>query len=496
MEKSNSKNSISYRTAIKIFRTMDELQLEKFEIFLRSEFFNISQDVQIIFQCIKENLPDPLFIGFEKKALNLLFSKKNNGKKVTPKLTLQLNDAIERFLIIHQLNQEDFYQKHFLQKSYVNQGLIDLFKKTSKKISTKLSENKTYDHSFHLKNFLIHESVYFHSSTEKNATSIDSLEKMIESLYAFYCMSRLRIGIEMSLRKNFIEENKELPGLEEALNFAHASESQHFQFYALLLELIQETESFQEGKFESIKNIFFEKIKLWKLSDQKNILQFLINYVTSFLNKGNKEIFPIQLDLFKFGLTRKLLFNENNLMSYSSFSNVLSTFLACKNFDEANIFVSNYKKHLEQAIRKDAARFSEGYIAMIKNDFTTAIQKLMLVSQKTDIFKLQVVCFLLRASFEQYLIEDNYKTLLDSSLRRFKNYFKKNNVIAKERAIGFFNLSKTINDFFQILENTPIKKQRTLKLKALLTALENETDPIMMKPWLTQKLQQELKRRK
>ncbi len=494
MIEKNSKNSILCKSAIEILRSFNKTQLKNFQSFLAADFFGISADVKKLFKLIHPKLDDENFVGFKRTTLKSLFERNENDTPIllSAKTPMNLTKALERFLIIKKLDQEDFTKNHLLLKSYSEQGLPELLKKTAKKTVTQLGKNKVYDHSYHLHNFLLQETIYLDPNTDKHHFEIDSQYKMFDHLDSFFCMTKLRLGIEMHLRKNFINEDKPLFALNESLRFGEKQTSFYFQFYTQLLQLVQD-KTYQENQFVLTKNIFKNNLTAWSHTDQRILIQFLINYITSFLNQGNREVLPLQLSLFQFGLKHGILLDHKKIMTYATFSNILTTHLACKKFKESHLFVEQYNKYLNPSIQKNAVQFAKGYIAMAQKDFVAAIENLSLVDQKSAISKLQVNCFLLRSSLEQYLIDPTFKQFLTSMINRFQHYVRKNKLNAQNRNIGFQNLSLTIKKFYQIIEYSTSKQQEKLSMTAFLTNVNDDPNPIMMKPWLIQKIQERLK---
>ena len=486
----NSKNSIICKNSVFILKSFSQNQLVNFETFIHSDFFKIQNDVKKLFQLILLKISTPNFIGFKRVELEKFFNQKNKGKptsyplaKLSNKTPMNLMKAIEQFLATKELEQNSFTKNHLLMKAYARQGLSAQFEKTSKNATQQLDKNKTDEHTYHLNRFLIYETIYLHPNTNKHLPKIESQKIMLESLDSFFYLTKLRLGVELLLRKNLVKEDKPLFGLDTAQKFAKQNPSFHFQIYTLLLQIIPQ-KKYQKKTFLTAKNIFEKHIDTWNHEDQRILIQFLINYITSFLNKGHKELFPVQLNIFKFGLKHKILLDHKKNITYATFSNILTTFLACKEFENAQLFVIDYNKYLDRPIRKNAIQFAEGYIAMAQKDFTTAIKKLSSVDKKSEISKLQVSCFLLRSTFEQYLIDPTMKTLLSSSIKRFQHYFRTNKLYTSDRNQGFLKLSRTIEKLCKIREKQITKKQRTLELKALANSVNDEINPIMMKGWL------------
>ena len=494
MSEKNIKNSILCKSAIEILRSFNKTQLKNFQSFLAADFFGISADVKKLFKLIQARSNDENFVGFTGADLKSLFEKKQNNPSIllNAKTPMNLTKALEQFLIIKKLDQEDFTKSHLLLKSYSQQGLPELLKKIAKKTATQLGKNKIYDHTFHLHNFLLQETIYLDPNTDKHHFEIESQYKMFDHLDSFFCMTKLRLGIEMHLRKKFINEDKPLFALNESLLFGEKQTSFYFQFYTQLLQLVLD-ENYQEDQFVLTQNIFENNLNAWSHSDQRMLIQFLINYITSFLNQGNREVLPLQLSLFQFGLKHKILLDHKKIMTYATFSNILTTHLACGKFEESHLFVEQYNKSLNPSIQKNAVQFAKGYIAMAQKDFVTAIEKLSMVDQKSEVSKLQVNCFLLRSSFEQYLIDPTFKKFLISTISRFQHYIRKNKLNAQDRNIGFQNLSRAIKKFYQMIEYSTSKKQEKLSLTEFLATINDDPKPIMMKPWLIQKIQERLK---
>lgn len=492
------KNSIHCKKPIAVIRSFTDDQKTSFESFLNSDFFEISDDVKKLYHIIMEKISDPNFIGFEKDKLKKVFKNTKlatlKQASLSSKTPMNLNKAVENFLIIHELNHHNFSQSHLLMKAYTRQGLPEYFEKTGRKTAKHLEKQKLRDQSYHLKKYLLHETICSHPKTETLTIAVESQSEMIDSVNDFFYLNKLRQQLELQLRKNFVAEKQSIPESEKAIRYAKKRKQPEFTFLVDLIALASK-KKFNETAFNKIRKLFEDSFFLWNKREQRQLLQFLINYITNFLVQGNDKLIQTQTDLFNFGLKHDIFLNYKKIMTHTTFTNIVTTFMYSNLKEETQAFIKNYSKYLDSAIREDAILFAKGYIAMSEKEYTNAVKNLSRLSKESEVAKLQVTCYLLRSSLEEYLSNREYNSLLSSYITRYENYFKNKKLYSLQRRNSFQILGKTVRKFYTIIKKRNTSDQDTIKLKELRAEIKDHQIQFPMKPWILSKIEGELKRR-
>jgi len=379
-------------------------------------------------------------------------------------------------------------------KAYTRQGLPNYFEKAGKKTIDALDKQELRDHSYYLKKYLFHQAVYSHPNTETLTTTVKSQKEMIDSIDDFFYLDKLKQQLELQLRKNFVKENRFVPELNMAIQHAKKSKRPEFLFLVEFIKLVS-VKKFKRAAFKKVKKIFEENISLWNKREQRQLLQFLINYITNFLNQGNDKLTLFQVELFELGLQHDVFLNHNKIMTHPTFTNLVTIFIHTDLKEKALAFIKQNSKYLDPSVRADAVLFAKGYIAMSEKEYASAVNNLSQLSKKSEVAKLQVTCYLLRSSLEEYLENREYNSLLLSHLKRYETYFKGKNPHSEERKNGFQILGSIVRRFYNILKRKNQSPQDYSKLSELKTEVAKPNNNFPMKPWILRKIVEEQERR-
>jgi len=470
-----------------ILQELSNKELEEFSIFLNSPFFKASKNAVSLYKIIYQQLKKQSNQEIDTQKVFRRFFPKNESvdlKKIG-KIAFELRTLLDEYLSIKQLRKAPIISKRLQANAFKEKGLTRFFERTQTKGISILEKNQNRDFNFHLNNFLIHQDIFLHPDTFKFSSEVDSLKKANQHLDLFFSMTKLRLGIEITLRKKWANDSSEVFLLEEIKNQVNQDASPILKMYVQMLELVENT-SFDKKSFDTIFKSFKKNLSL--LPHTENILfyYFLLNYVTAFINKGEHQYFPKQLNLYEFGIKEKLLMENNNRMTDATFINIVQTYNFLNKKEKAESFIKNYQKYLAKETQASAVLFSKAYLAFGKKKFDDCIRYIEKAAERSTHYKFKSRSLYIRCFYERFVKDKvRYKRFLKSELTNYTQYFNRLKLLSADRKTLYQNLGKTIRQLAEI-QIFPEGKQRTTRLKKLEKFLEQNN--MVAKTWVNQKI--------
>lgn len=465
----------------KLFTLLRGLRPEEihwFQKFLKSPFYNNSTLTIRLFEHLKKHLPE---LDSPKLSKEIVFKKlfPNEKFKVQKlrKVMFELANLTEEFFVTMYLRSNNFQRKKILVKELGERNLYSQFEKGTKGLIKEL-EALPYRDTFFYKNiFELNYNYSNHQETNRQKLNGELLKSATEHLDYFYLLQKQQLDFAVKSHEKLFKEKINLSTLKQAETAI--KKEPVFKIYELINKGISKTDN--DRIYFEIETLLKKEIEKLGRIDKVVILKILFNYSISQINKGREEYFATLFLLYKFGLEQDLLIEKNQIAG-STFTNIITTGVNLKEFDWVEFFIQEYKKYLPDSVREDASCFGLGVLFFHKKEFTRTIELILNHIFSKPLQILQSKTILLRAYFEQYLIDDSYYELLIAQTHAFEKFIRRNELISelkKERYLNFvLFIRKIVNGHWQNkLDNTLIEKL-------------NNTNAVLLKFWLLEKLKE------
>jgi len=470
-----------------ILLNFSKLELEQIQQFMQSPFFETPEEVKQLYDVIIEPLKANQSSLLNQAYLYKTYQSKHKlklSKEQFNKLVWKLHQTIEQFHSHLELKKNQWQQKEALLARYADNASPKTYLNLHKRSVKQLHNAPERAEAFQLKSFRLQNDLYFHRDTDKKTKEAGALLAATQAhLDQFYMLAKLRLGIELLTRQQFLNEKHTLYLLEEVMPLAKKQKDPTFDIYIALIKLIQKDSSFTFlkkaiGLFEMHLNRFNKK-------EQATILQFLLNYTNQRFSKGEAKYLTLQFELYQLAVQKKLLIENNQQMSDTSFTNVIITACLSKAFDYAYHFLQTNKKYLNPSTRKNAVSLSWAYIHFHNKQFGEAWKKILQTEFVTTDYKLRARSLLLRCYYEQLPYDEEIKRTLHYSLQNFKKFIYRLSSISQPVKARYNNQIIVVRALFQF--DPAIDKSNVFKTKWLDFI---ETHPIVAKAWLREKVEQ------
>ncbi len=387
-----------------------------------------------------------------------------------------LYKILMEFMVVRRPYSKDYrFEKEFLELKIFEEKAADKLKKLQReKLIRQLDQSKTKDQWSAFRQMLLYDVSYYNSIEEnridQKKTEIEQSLKLEEH---FHISSRLKYSTELLSRSQIMKFPTEKYNalFEEVLS----SKIDPTDNYQLLYQATFRALYTQVPKdFTIAYSLLQQKEELLTKTDRYQIFLYLINAVAQHSRLKTIEYGQQLLALYKFGLPRKLLFHEGQITRVT-FLNIVDIATKMRDFAFAKEFIRTYTKKLPKDYQKDTSTLAEVMIKFERKEYDIVLEKLRTFNFKYPDEKFRahilVLCTLYDLKSEPNVIWDKCNS--------FRTFTSRN----KTKLNSTFLLG--IENFISFVQKLLQQKLSQARLKNDL----NQTDPIVMRIWLQEKLE-------
>lgn len=467
----------------KLFQLLRQLtagQWNDLSEWMRSPLHNSSKEVLVLFNYFEKFKPALEHPSLEKSAIVTKVQKvRELNEKKLGHLSSKMMQIVESFLMWEMQDEKDFAAPINLLEYYHEAGLTNHYNAIMRKITKAHSLNPLRNTDFLFREYLLQQIQYHHS--DKNLRAYNSaLQKVSDSLDAFYLAEKLRHLCEMC-------------NYEKTLNVAYSKHLQNeliaaipdsafykidaIHLYFELLELMRNDESASYFKASALLEASSE---YFRVDELKWMYDILLNYCTrQVMHERDLSFQQEYFDLNKKLLEKDLLM-ENGQLSPWRYSNLITVALRLGQVAWSRSFVKKYKKHLPAEHRENLFYYKMGQIFYEEGEFEKAQENLVQVELKDPLLALSVKNLLVKIYFETQKEE-----LLYSFLEAYRIYILRHELLQPEIKTQVQNFI----DFTRKMLRTPDFEKE--KLHSLLDQLP-QASMMLHRDWVAMHLERKI----
>lgn len=467
---------------IKYFNSLSQEEVEKFDEFVSSPYFNKNEKNIKLFKYLKSLYPflEPPDIKNEALFKNI-YDEPYNAVKAS-RMISDFNRVFEKF--IYQLEHENniIYNNLLCLTALSKRGLRKKFEENSKKIIENFDEQflKDDDYYYTYQN-IQYENYSFYRDELSSAFPPEQLQKRSDNLDYFYFFSKLHTFRDMLLyqdnagkKLNFTHRMRD-----EILTFIRDNAAElkehHPNLYIIYLSLMMES-NLEDNSFavEYIEYLAYNHDRI-----PKGKLKYYYNYLLSFyitkVNNGELSFRKNLLELIKI-IDKYNLFLFNEFIPETDFNRAVITALTVGEFEWAEYFINTYGKRLQPDIKENIVNLSLAKLYFYKKDYAKASKWLQKVTEKASSTFINSRILEAKIAYE----EKNFISI-DYLIEGMRRYLERNK---KVREIDVINNKKFLY-FLRELVKLHSNKENTLIIKK---QLDNEEGFVPDKYWLYAKI--------
>jgi len=458
---------------IQQLKILNEVELKRFYLFLRSPYFTKSKDVVKLFEFVRKFHPNFKDKLLEKaRIFKKLFPKEPYSDIKLRNLQAKLSKIVESYLIQISYEQDEFEKKKRLTQIYDARNYYAEFERNSIQLLNSLDHQTYQDTAAYYDRYQIAQAYYLNINTSKKTSNVSLLKSALQNLQNFYAIEELRLGIDLKNRERIFSEAH---GFQPNPNVQISEDN---LLYSLLDKSWKLLENNDDVSFFDFKNTFLKNIPQIPLKEGMNIFPVLINYAIQQLGKREEKFGEQIFDLYKIGLANRLLF-ANGELSEETFFNIVTISSSLKEFSYAHQFIQHYEQFLNPIIRIDTRTLSLGILLFKEDNFVGTIDALLHFKFSHILNTLIAKSLLSRTYYHLYDEDPSYFEVLCAHCDTFSRFLGRTNSISEQKKIGYKN-------FLSLLRRVIHHKNAMVKDNSIRNRLINELDSfvtVVAKGW-------------
>ncbi len=465
-------------------------ELNSFSKYLSSPYFNQDERLFTIFEIYNDHIrKSSTEILTKQDVWSVIFPDKKYNDVQMRKLNSKLLKALEEFLGQKTYEKDLFLKKNMILKGIRQRKIERLYNSAVSAASREIEQ--TYDRSsayLYAKFFNAKERLDLFSENEilrkrsKNVASDVNIQEISDFLDMFYIAEKLRYMVKLQgWKKNFeidqeIHHTKELGKM---LRSGLYDDVIPIKLYRIILRSQQEPDNIENYKL--LKQLVEEHIDVFPDDEIREIYDALLSFCVRRVNKGDLSFQEETLDIYKESLKKEVLFRQGYLTAVT-FNNIVFFALRTGQYDWAETFINEYGHYLNDKDRNSSVSLSMARVEFYRKNYGKVIELLQQVEMKSVVYNLSAKTLLLSSYYEL----EEYDAL-DSFLNSFSVYINREKSISSRKRNLYKKLLSFVN---KIININPNDKEAVDKLSQEI----EETEGLIIKPWLLAKVKEKRKR--
>lgn len=463
---------------------MDNEEFRRLKRAFSSPYFATNTRLLTLYEYLKKHYPE-----FEEAKLQKekLFRKLYPGKPfndgVLRVLVREFSAVVEDYILLERLRSDKQLRKKMLVKEYGQRNLYEYFKKGTEELVSGFDESYVKDMEHYSEHIQLYQDYCFHPMTDNNDVEDDSLEKLMDSLDAYFVLAKYRFAQVLRNRNTMFKNKVEYRFFDMVRESKDDffKENEIISLYEVLNKIYNEND---EKYFLELKNIFFPIIGKIKRTDCRIIYFLGLNFCTRQINIGKSDYFLEQFDWYSIGLGNDLLI-ENGKMSDSTFNNIVNAACYKKDYRWAENFIQNHEKYLDVSIKEDALKYSKAILNYEQKKYNEAL--LLVVNHSFDlIYQLRIRTWRVVIAFELALNDNSFYETLNSHIDSYKKYIQRNTYFSEASVLPFKNHLMITEKLVKKIRSN----ERRANVKEWLVEVMKKEKKIALKRWLQLKLEE------
>lgn len=452
--------------------TKDEI--ERFDKFIRSPYFNSHKDTIQLFDVIKPFL--------KKESPEDLLTKENIYQKIYPNnsfddlqlrtLKKYLLKKLYQFLEYEAFSKANDSQSYFLLKALAEKELVKNFQFELQRKRRALEKSKEQDSLYFLRKFEVEDVALSFSYTHASRWEQKDILGVVNHLTYHYLAEKLKYACSIINMGNVFDVKQQIPLLEEILSYCEKELAQLpiviQVFYHLYRLYVQEDGEVHYHKLKSLSIEAYEKLPK---DDWHNIYFSLINYCNGQYRSGKEGYLEEMLALYKEMLAKDLLENLSLNLAHH-YKNITTLGLRLGEFSWTEEFIYAFKELLPLESRENNFRFNLANLRAYEGKYKDALSLLREVSFIDPFYRMGYEILLMKIYYECNEVEP-LLALCDS----FRLFVRRKRELSKRQQQAYMNFAK--------LTKKLIKNKLNFRYKQVdLSAQIEACDPLIERGWL------------
>ena len=429
-------------TVFEYLNNLSKSEFKRFELFLKSPYFNNYKTIILLFQYLKTKYPYIKRENVTPSSISLIvYGEENVNNVKIRKLISDFKKLFEKFLHHEFINRRTLTNADYLD--FLNKKeMHELYSMNLNEASLLLEKTIVKDNNYYLNKFQLYRTSSLYKFNYKHSSDFKQFNESLNNLDYHFIFLKLSSFITIYFIKISINWK---PGFNnnfsnEIMEFIRARKkyfSTHHHFIYALYLMVEMFSTMDDKYYDTLKRYYEnhkEKFRGMLISEyytyMSSFLRLKILFSKTDSSKYRQKLYNIYTQIFDSKNKYNYLFISGRLEG-SLFIQVVTVYLGVGDFERAVKFIGSYKKHLHIEIRDNAYNYALGVYYYYLNDLRTAVTYYNKISNKDPMYRYSRKVALIKLYYELnelFLMETEMKNLYQFSYR-YKGNFKNGEMI-------------------------------------------------------------------
>lgn len=474
----------------KVFQVLSKFsiyELNSFEKFIISPYFNSNERLILLFRVLRTHLNED-DKTLEKKAIwQEIDDKTGYDDTKFRKLCSDLLKLVEQYFAQIAFESKQIDINNYLLQELVNRKERKLFTTIKKRSDLLLDRNPDRSSDYFLDRYTL-EKIKFSLTTDfdkklkkKKETNEINIETINYNLDRFYMIEKMKYFLSANTIQKIRNEVYNVTLIKEVTEHLSTLDLSNDPALSLYYKsfLAFTSEDADKYYFE-LKNQIFDSLKILPEDEARDIFEAALNFCIRKVNQSQSTFHKEALDLYKYALQSKIIF-QNEELSPTSYRNIVIFAIREEEYDWAEEFIDTYAYSLSEKHRQNAINFNKARVQWAKKNFENVIELLRDVEYEDLIYNLNSKALILTSFYELSEYDSLYYFI-----NSYSAFIRRNKKIKDSTKSNFLNFIKYISKLSKTERN---EKEAILKISEGIT---NEKQ-VSSKKWLLEKVDELLK---
>jgi len=460
--------------------------MTRFREFVESPYFNKHEQVRALVRCLSELYPRFDARTCERETIfQALFPGQPHDQSRLAVIFSYATRLAEQFLAQEGFADNETERRLMLLRQLRERKQHKYYEKLLQQTQQELESGAIRDSAYYYQRFLLaREADLYYDQRERRQKDL-SLERKQHFLDRFFLAERLKDACEMRVRSQILKVEYRPSAQDDLLHlveqhYAEYSADPAIQVYARIYRMVTEKDT--DYYFKALRTLQEEE-KGFSVPELKQIYNYFQNYCIAQINLGNSSFLKEIFHLYQSQLEKRLIF-DNETLSEWHYKNIVTTGIRLGEMQWVRQFIENYRRYLHPDSQENAYRFNLASYYYATRQYGKVLELLTRVEYSDLRYNLGAKALLLRTYYD--LGEYEALCALTDS---FRQYLYRNQLMADQRRMGYYNLFKLTRKAAQIrMDQGYLPREKIRKELDRLTQEIVNSGAIFNKDWLKERV--------
>ncbi len=441
-------------------RTFSIYELNQFNKFIHSPYFNANQKVIEFFNLLVESLKQKEPIALTKQDV---FSSVFPDEPVYlddkfRKLNTDILKLVEEFMALNTFNANLLSKYTYLLEALKKRKLVKLYKTRISKAQTISERQIERSSSFYFFNYQLEKIIFEITEFDIKRTEKTNIDAISENLDIFYITEKLKLYADMVSRKKFASHEYKMLFIEEIFHHLESNDYSLYPTVSIYYQILKsQIEPDNPIHYYELKKLISQHIDKFETTEGTQILGSAMNYCVGQINNNRNEFLKEFFELMKGYLDKEFYFEEGKLNPFV-FKNIIVTGLRLKEYNFVEDFIFNYKNKLPEDFQENAISYNLAQLYFYKKEFKKVLLHLTNLEYSDISYNLGARSLLIATYYELGEYDP-----LQSAISSFSVYLSRaKGTMPEKRRISYLNYTKLVKNMSNLQPNNPKQKKKLI----------------------------------